>query len=117
MRYAMLIVSVTSALLSTGCLGGGGGGNGLFSALSDFFNGSSSSSSSNFDILGSLPDGGGTDGSGPQIASLSIQGDGGVPDVATLHNPEPASMMLFGSGLAGAALLRRRRARRAARKA
>ena len=112
MRYTLLIVSMASALLSTGCLGGGGGNSGLFSALSDFFGGSSSSSS-NVDILGSLPDDGGTDGSSLEFASLRVAGGDDVPDVATIHNPEPASMMLFGSGLAGAALLRRRRARRA----
>lgn len=106
MRYALLVIGLTSALCSAGCKGGGGSG--LFSALSDFFGGGSSNS---IDILSSLPGGGDSGEGGTQFVDLPSGGDD-VPGVATLYNPEPASFMLFGGGLAAAAWSRRRRSRR-----
>jgi hypothetical protein len=60
-------------------------------------------------------------GSSVQLASAGDVGGSGsssggsttTPDVATLHNPEPASIALFGTGLAGlAAIGRRKRSRK-----
>ncbi len=96
-RVAVLAAGLSTALLTTGCFGGGGGG-GFFAG---FFGGGDSS-----DILGGLSDTGSGSGAGP--------GDP-FPDAATVRNPEPASLALFGSGLAGTALLRRRRKARASR--
>lgn len=48
----------------------------------------------------------GTDSDGPVIDA---------PQVAVLHNPEPGSMILFGSGLAGLGLFRRRRFRKSSK--
>jgi hypothetical protein len=80
--FLMSFVILTLA----GCLGGGGGGSG------SSFGGSGSSSS--FASSGS-----GSSGSGSGAGS----------DVATTHNPEPASILLLSSGLLGLALRYRKR--------
>jgi len=94
--HGLVILAVPALLASGGCLGlgGGGGGGGLFG----FF-------------------GGGDSGSTQSVVTsdTGITGFSGGTDIAreaaTLNNPEPASMALFGGGLAGLALLRRRKAR------
>ena len=74
-----------------GCGGGGGGGSASLG-------------------LGSLFGGGGSSisGFGSEITTLVLldQGGGGIP---TLHNPEPATMLLFGTGMAAMAYMRRKR--------
>ena len=87
-RVVLVSCGIAAQLLTAGCLGGGGG-------LFGFFGGSSGGSDS--------------------FASSDQGGAGGgfnAPSVATANNPEPASVALFGSGLAGLALLKRRKARR-----
>ncbi len=114
----MALLYLSIALTISGCssgggfagIGGSGSGGGFFSALSSFFGGGQGGS----DTGGSLPS---------SLASSSILGGGSgggtgeivsVPDsdIATLHHPEPASLMLFGGGLAGLAWSRRRNVHR-----
>ena len=92
---AMALGALALALMTTGCKQGAG--------LSSLFGGSGGSGSSSF-FSG--------DGSGEIILS---SGSGRVFDVspATVNNPEPASIALFGGGLAGLAVWRRRKARKA----
>lgn len=72
-------------MLLAGC---GGSGGSFFSSLGDAFtSGGSSGDSSGLS-------GGDSGGGGTQIAMV--------------HNPEPATMLLWGAGLAGAALLRKK---------
>ena len=93
-RVWLVGCGIAAQLLTAGCLGGGGGG-----GLGSLFGFGGGGSGDSFASLSS----GGSQGSG---------GEFGAPGVATVHNPEPASVALFGSGLAGLALLKRRKARR-----
>ena len=81
-----VLLSFLLPLLS-GC-GGGGGGGGVSGAISS--------------LLGSSGDG----GSGNSGASALLSLDGGT--TATIHNPEPATMLLMGGGLAAMAFYKRR---------
>ena len=117
-RTTIVIVGATIQLLISGC--GGGGGGGLFGSL---FGGGAESA----DIFASFASTGlglfgGDLGDFTNFSSdtvggdgvLDLLGDGGndpgiVPNVATVHHPEPGTMALFGGGLAGAAALSRRR--------
>ena len=92
---SVLVVASGIILLTAGC--GGGGGGGIFS----LFGGGSDSGAGDF--VTTLD--GGTSGSSGGTTSLAS-------DIATVHHPEPASLALFGGGLAGLAGWRRRRAKR-----
>jgi len=106
-----LVIAAALPLLAVGCNGGGGG---FFSSL---FGGGDSGSSEVLSSLGSFfSSGGGSDGSGGDLlGSVDDGGAGGPglsgPSVATLHHPEPASLVLFGGGLAAMTRLRRRQRR------
>ena len=91
-------LGVTSMLLLTAGCSGGGGLSGLFDSV--FGGGSGDSGSA---VLAALDTGTSGFSSGANI------GGGSIPPIATVHSPEPVSSVLFGSGLAGIALLRRRR--------
>ena len=109
-RVWLVIGFAAVQLLTAGCGGGGGGGFfGLFgggdSGSGDLLGLLASSGSSGSDLAGGISElAGGDPGGG--LGTITS-------DVATVSNPEPASMALFGGGLAGLACLRRRRARRA----
>ena len=82
--------AIAMQLLIAGCGGGGGGLGGFFEGL---FGGGDSGSA--FDI-----------GGGGASEPLTL-----ASEVATVHHPEPASMALFGGGLAALAHWRRRQAK------
>ena len=98
-QSGLVALGITAQLLTAGCLGGGGGSSGLFDL---FGSGGSDTASNTTDVLDSVASAGSQSSSGS-----------GVPEVATLHSPEPGSLVLFGGGLAGLAVLRRRRKKRA----
>jgi len=101
----MLPLSIFAALVTTGCFGGGGS-----SGVSGFFGGDSGGSdlAEVLSSIGGSGDGESGGGSGGFV--------GGVSSVATVSGPEPASMTLFGGGLMGLGLWRRRaRGRRSKR--
>lgn len=93
----LIILAMPALLASSGCVLGGGGG-GLFG----LFGGDGGSGTS--DVVSSFVSSGSGSDSGLSAAAQTA---------STLHSPEPASMALFGGGLAGLALRRRRRKTRA----
>ena len=83
-----LLLSILLPLLS-GC--GGGGGGGLGGIISSF--------------LGNSGNGG---GGNSDVADLLSGGGSGVETLATIHNPEPTTMLLMGGGLAAMAFCKKR---------
>lgn len=100
----LILGAVTMPLLTAGCLGGGG-------------NEGSSSLFGGGELAGLFGSSGGSDGGagGSGSALSSSEGGPSVPEAATLHNPEPASLALFAGGLAGLMGMRRLGRRRRSR--
>ena len=98
---ATFTLGIAALLMTAGCGNGGG--------LSSLFGGSGGSDT--FAALG----GGSSSGGGGSSSGGSSGGFSSNP--ATIHHPEPASMVLFGSGLVGAGLMSRRRRKRAGKRA
>ena len=117
-KFALMSAAL---LLSTGCKAGGGGlfsgfGGGDAGGVFALFGGGGGGSGD--DTGGSAV---GQSGSFGALSSSNLGVGGGVggtalESFATVHNPEPGSMALFGGGLAGMAWWRRRKARRSLQK-
>lgn len=117
MKLMSLGALLTLQLAAAGCMGSGGGSAGFLSFLSSLFGGGDSSS-----VVSTL-----ADGDVPGIEEIAEEAGEGLTaeelieatekkqhtQVATLVNPEPGSMALFGGGLGALAVWRRRRARKA----
>ena len=101
-----VLAAIAVQLTASGCRAGGGSG-GLFG----LFGGDSGAG----ELLPSAGSGGPSAGGGTgEIVTTGgpSGGSGLLPAAAVVHNPEPGSLALFGSGLVGAALWRRRKARK-----
>lgn len=109
MKRLSLSALLTLPLATAGCLGGGGGSSGVLSFFSSLFGGGDSSS-----VVSSLVEGGIPGGEEALTAEELIEAveKQQHAQVATLVNPEPGSLALFGGGLGALAVWRRRRARK-----
>ena len=99
-RLYIVGAALIAQLFTAGCRAGG-----LFDVFGLTSGGSSDSAQSSSDSSETIAESVGGSGS-----DLAFGGAGAVVSTAaTLHNPEPAGLVLFGGGLAGIGLLRRRR--------
>ena len=98
----LMFVALTGCLVA-GCGGGGGG-------IGDFFGGGGF-----LGFLGGGPDGDSASSSFTTSSDNTPPGDSSPPEItstpliATVHNTEPASAAIFGGGLLGLGLMRRRK--------
>ena len=98
-RLYIVGAALITQLFTAGCRAGG-----LFDVFGLTSGGSSDSAQSSSDSSETI-----AESVGGSENDLAFGGAGAVSTAATLHNPEPAGLVLFGGGLAGIGLLRRRR--------
>ena len=85
LRLTALAVCIIAVLTLSGCFGGGGGGSAS---------------------TGSYYAGGGSYSGGSSSTGGGSSSTGGGSTISTVHNPEPATVVLFGSGLIAYALFK-----------
>jgi len=109
-RWVTRFGIAAACLVAAGCEGGGG----VSGVIDSVFGGGSGDSGST--VLAALDSGagafsGGSSGGSTGGGTGGLTGGGSVPSIATVSNPEPGSMVLFGSGLALTFAIRRRKSR------